>query len=119
MGGDCFLSFDGLEIKNTKEYIDFIYTSGRQERFGSDGQQAHQQQAKGKIGKIADDGKVKLNIWKHRVRYFSDTLVIGSKTFIESSYKRFDDLLVKKDRKVHKLPLSDGIFSIRHINLKT
>jgi len=116
MGEDCLLSFDGLEIKNTREYIDFIYTAGRQERFGSDGQQAHQQQAK---GKIADDGKVKLNIWKHRIRYFSDTLVIGSKTFIESSYKRFDDLLVKKDRKVHKLPLSDGIFSIRQINLNT
>jgi len=114
VGIGSFLSFDGVEVSDINEYIDFIYTAGREECFNSEGE-AHQQQTRGKID---DNGKVKLNLWKHRVKYFSDTLVIGSRSFIESSYKRFDHLLNKKDRKVHKLPLSDGMFSIRQIRLE-
>ena len=106
---DSFLSFDGIEVGCIEDYIGFIYRVGKESCFEGEGT------AK---GKIAESDKAELNLWSHRVRYFSDTLVIGSKSFIESSYKRFGHLLEKKDRSPHKLPISDGMFSVRRLKLK-
>jgi len=103
-GVDDFLSFDGIEIDGVEEYIAFIYRAGKESRFEGEDK-----------AKIDENDKADLNIWSHRVRYFSDTLVIGSKSFIESSYKKFEHLLKKKDRKAHKLPISEGMFSIRQL----
>jgi tryptophan synthase alpha subunit len=52
-----------------------------------------------------------------RVRYFSDGLVVGSKIFIKNAYARFSkDIILKKDRKAHKTPLGNYIYTLRHIN---
>ena len=51
-----------------------------------------------------------------RVRYFSDGLVVGSKIFIKNAYARFSkDVILKKDRKAHKTPLGNYIYTLRHI----
>jgi len=51
-----------------------------------------------------------------RVRYFSDGLVVGSKIFIKDAYARFSkDIILKKDRKAHKTPLGNYIYTLRHI----
>ena len=106
---DRFLSFEGIEVVGIEDYMEFIYRAGKESRFGDEGT------AK---GKIAENDKAELNLWNHKIRYFSDTLIIGSKSFVESSYKIFEHLLDKKDRKTHKLPVSEGIFSIRQLRMK-
>ena len=51
-----------------------------------------------------------------RVRYFSDGLVVGSKIFIKNAYARFGrDIILKKDRKAHKTPLGNYIYTLRNI----
>jgi REP element-mobilizing transposase RayT len=55
-----------------------------------------------------------------RVRYFSDGLVVGSKIFIKNAYARFGkDIILKKDRRAHKIPLSDSLYTLRQIKLSS
>jgi len=95
---DDLLTFAGTEISNADDYFSFVYGVGKLER------------------NVEADGAV--NIWHHKVRYFTDTLVIGSKGFIESTYKIFEDKITKKERKAHKVPIdsSTGLYSMQRLN---
>ena len=106
---DGFLSFEGTEIEKMNDYVSFIYGIGKLERKTNSGR---------KKGKISEDFKPAINVWQHRIRYFSDTLVIGSKGFIEAAYKRFEDEIMKKERKAHKIPvdLPGRLYSIQRLN---
>jgi len=44
--------------------------------------------------------------------------MIGSKGFIESAYKMFEDKITKKERKAHKIPLNlpVSLYSIQRLN---
>ncbi len=106
---DDFLSFEGTEIDRIEDYISFIYGVGKVERKSYQGTEK---------GKISEDSRPEISLWQHRIRYFSDTLVIGSKGFIEYAYKTFDDKITKKERKAHKIPidLPHNLYSIRRLN---
>jgi len=105
---DNFLTFEGVEIENVRDYVSFIYQAGKVNKRGADGKEL------GKIDKSADSA---VNIWKHRVRYFSEGVVLGSKNFIEESFKRFGDKILKKGRKLYEVPLiSTDLYSIKRVN---
>ena len=56
----------------------------------------------------------KAEIFKHRVRYFTDGAVIGSKGFIKYAYNQFGGRVIKKkDRNAHKTNIGSDIFSLR------
>ena len=105
---DDFLSFEGTEIDNIGDYVSFVYGVGKLERKTESGREK---------GRISEEAEVAVNIWQHRVRYFTDTLVIGSKGFIESAYRKFEDKISKKERKAYKVPIGlGGIYSIQRLN---
>jgi len=106
---DDFLSFEGTEIDKMDDYVSFIYGIGKIERKTDYGR---------KKDNISEDSRPEINLWQHRIRYFSDTLVIGSKGFIESAYKTFEDKITKKERKAHKIPidLPHDLYSIQRLN---
>jgi putative transposase len=59
----------------------------------------------------------KSEIFLYRWRYFSDSLVLGSKSFIQSAYSRFSGVVFyKKERKGYATGISEGIFSLRRLN---
>ena len=106
---DAFLSFEGTEIDKMEDYVSFVYGAGKLEKKNNEGMEK---------GKISEDSGHEINLWHHRIRYFSDTLVIGSKGFIEYAYKTFEDKITKKERKAHKIPinLQHDLYSIRRLN---
>ncbi|WP_273266794.1 transposase [Flexistipes sinusarabici] len=106
---DDFLSFEGTEIDKIEDYVSFVYGVGKLERKSYNGAEK---------GKISEDSRPEINLWRHRIRYFSDTLVIGSKGFIEYAYKTFEDKITKKERKAHKIPINlpQDLYSIRRLN---
>lgn len=106
---DNFLSLEGTEIDNLTDYESFIYGVGKLEKKSDAGAEK---------GKISKDASSAINLWEHRIRYFSDTLVIGSKGFIESAYKMFENKITKKERKAHKIPvdLPHDLYSIQRLN---
>lgn len=107
--GDGFLSFEGTEIRDLREYLEFLYQVGKSDRVDEMGNLQ---------GKIEDGARPRLNIFKHRVRYFTDTLVIGSKGFVEDAYRKFSDLIKKKDRNAHRVPIDSEVmlYSLRRLN---
>ncbi|MEC9492912.1 transposase [Flexistipes sp.] len=106
---DDFLSFEGTEIDRIEDYVSFIYGVGKVERKSYQGAEK---------GRISEDSRPEISLWQHRIRYFSDTLVIGSKGFIEYAYKTFEDKITKKERRAHKIPidLTHNLYSIRRLN---
>ncbi|AEI14607.1 hypothetical protein Flexsi_0948 [Flexistipes sinusarabici DSM 4947] len=106
---DDLLSFEGTEIDSFKDYVSFVYGVGKLEKKTEKGKEK---------GRISDETDAAVNIWHHKVRYFTDTLVIGSKGFIEYAYKTFDDKISKKERKAHKVPidLPYQLYSIQRLN---
>lgn len=105
---DNFLTFDGIEIDNVKDYVSFIYQVGKLKKVGADGKE---------LGKIDESAEVEVNIWRHRVRYFTEGVVLGSKNFIEASLKRFGDKILKKGKKLYEVPLIfTDLYSIKRVN---
>jgi hypothetical protein len=113
-----FLSFEGVfeddnSSKDFLRYREFLYNKGVVE-----------QESKGKISgeiineEIERDFKLgEAELFRYRIRYFTDGLVLGSKDFIKSSYSMFGGtIILKKDRRIHKTGLTKGIFSIRRLN---
>jgi len=106
---DAFLSFEGTEIDKVEDYVSFVYGVGKLERKSYQGTEK---------GRISEYSRPEISLWHHRIRYFSDTLVIGSKGFIEFAYKTFEDKITKKERKAHKIPIdfTHDLYSIRRLN---
>ena len=52
--------------------------------------------------------------FRYRTRYFSDSGIIGTKEFVSINYKRFKDIFMSKREKVPKLVNGlDGIYSLK------
>ena len=104
VGIEDFLSYEGTEIKDFKEYAEFVYMVGCIEVKG-----------KKKQSKIKLMPK-KRNIYLGRIRYFSDGVVIGSKGFVKEAYNRFSEIITKKNKIAHRVKELGSIFSIRRLN---
>lgn len=113
---DNFLSFDGVFDKNDRYtinlYRELIYRAGGV--------------AKGDTGEICVEeikreisGNFELpkaEVFKYRMRYFTDGMVIGSKSFIKEAYDKYGGtIIMKKDRNAHKTDMSEKVFSLRCI----
>ena len=120
---DGFLSFSGLfefedHEENQKEllrqYRSFVYEVGGEiEKPG----QAMIGQDLLKVEKDRDFEIPKSEVLRYRWRYFSDGLVLGSKSFVQSAYTRFSGVVFyKKERKEHATGIAKGIFSLRRLN---
>jgi hypothetical protein len=64
-----------------------------------------------------NDFKLKrLQRFRYRTRYFTDSGIIGTKEFVAGNYRRFKDLFMSKKDKIHR-PVAglDGIFSLKRL----
>jgi putative transposase len=121
---DGFLSFDfGLKefgVKDKKErirrYRRYVYEAGaigRSDKPGSkviDGKMLNKERKKGfKINRM--------DRFKNRTRYFTDTGIIGTKAFVTRHYKQFKDRFQTKNEKIPQ-PVSGltGIFSLKRLS---
>jgi putative transposase len=120
---DGFLTFSGLfEFEDHKEngkellrqYRSFVYEVGGEiEKPG----QAMINENLLKSEKERGFEIPKSEILLYRWRYFSDGLVLGSKSFIQLAYTRFSGVVFyKRERKGHATGISKGIFSLRRLN---
>ena len=120
---DNFLSLDfGLQEfgildaeKRLREYRKYIYEAGAVDR--------------SEIGqrKIINDVVVKnerkkaFNIskvdrFRYRTRYFTDSGIIGTKEFVSINYQRFKDMFMSKRDKIPKMVAGlDGIYSLKRL----
>ncbi|MCP4750563.1 MAG: hypothetical protein GY866_06700 [Proteobacteria bacterium] len=117
---DDFLSLEfgvqGEENLDLKERIEryrrFVYEIGSLEsdkgKSIDSGIVEKQRKKQFKIGKV--------DCFKYRTRYFTDSGVIGSKKFVFENYQRFKDLFDSKREKVPK-PIKglDGVFSLKRL----
>jgi hypothetical protein len=54
--------------------------------------------------------------FRYRTRYFTDSGVIGSKEFVSMNYKRFKDVFMSKREKIPR-PVAglDGVYSLKRL----
>jgi putative transposase len=120
---DKFLSTDfGLKefnVKSEKErirsYRRYVYEAGAVDR-SEKGQR-----------KVIDDSVLKkeqkreyeisrIDRFRYRTRYFTDSGVIGSKEFVSMNYQRFKDVFMSKREKIPKPVVGlDGIYSLKRL----
>ena len=51
-----------------------------------------------------------------RSRYFTDSAVIGTREFVQDSFKRFRDALnIKKERQPKRITGLDGMYSLKRL----
>lgn len=55
--------------------------------------------------------------FRYRTRYFTDSGIIGTKSFVAENYQRFKQLFQSKHEKEPK-PVTgiDGLFSLKHLS---
>ena len=111
---DGFLSFEGVfetDDKNALNYYrELVYKAGGIEK--EDASKIDIEIIKKEISR--DFNMPKNELYLKKVRYFSDGLVIGSKSFIREAYAIFSgDIIKKKERKAHKTGIGENIYSIR------
>ncbi|MEF3169453.1 MAG: transposase [Deltaproteobacteria bacterium] len=100
-----FLSWGGMDWQDVRQYWVMVYEVGKGGRVDSKGH------AK---GRIREDLEVPLGLWRHKVRFFTDSLVLGSKAFVQNAYERFSECLHKKERRAHRAAM-EGVFSLRRL----
>ncbi len=120
---DRFLSFNfGLKEfgkMNAKErlrkYRRYVYEAGAIN---------HPEKAKGKMidQKVVEKERKKdyeitrIDRFQHRIRYFSDSGIIGSKEFVYNNYLKFKDLFQsKKEKKPKPVKGLEGIYSLKRL----
>jgi hypothetical protein len=120
---DGFLSLDfGLKefgILNAedrlKHYRRYVYEAGAVNRSGKP--------TAGVINNsvLANERKDKFELkrvqrFRYRTRYFTDSGIIGTKAYVSSNYRRFKDIFMSKSEKVPR-PVAglDGIYSLKRL----
>ncbi len=54
--------------------------------------------------------------FRYRTRYFTDSGIIGTKDFVSSNYHRFKDVFMSKREKVPRIIAGlDGIYSLKRL----
>jgi hypothetical protein len=58
----------------------------------------------------------RIDRFRYRTRYFTDSGIIGSKEFVSSNYQRFKDVFMSKREKIPK-PVTglDGVYSLKRL----
>ena len=120
---DNFLSLDfGLQEfgildaeERLREYRRYVYEAGAVDR-SEIGQrkvirEAVVEQERKKAFKIS-----KVDRFRYRRRYFTDSGVIGTKEFVSTNYHRFKDIFMSKREKIPKAVAGlDGIYSLKRL----
>ncbi len=59
----------------------------------------------------------KVDRFRYRTRYFSDSGIIGTKEFVSINYTRFKDIFMSKREKVPKAVAGlDGVYSLKRLS---
>ncbi len=58
----------------------------------------------------------RIDRFRYRTRYFTDSGIIGTKEFVSMNYQRFKDLFMSKREKIPK-PVAglDGVYSLKRL----
>lgn len=111
-----YLSFDGIYNDKDKNVISmyrkYMYGEGVNRKPGKEKIESSVY--------IEENGREfeipPVELFRYRIRYFSEGMVLGSKNFIKSAYMKFGNVVImKKERKIYKSGFSDNIFSIRQL----
>ena len=58
----------------------------------------------------------RIDRFRYRTRYFTDSGIIGSKEFVSMNYQKFKDLFMSKREKIPKLVSGlDGVYSLKRL----
>ena len=119
---DGFLSLDfGLQeavaldaAEKLRRYRQYVYESGELETGRGariDADTAEQERKKGY--KFTRKDRL-----MQRSRYFTDSAVIGTREFVQDSFKRFRDALnIKKDRQPKRISGLEGMYSLKRLGM--
>jgi len=111
-----FLSFDGLTFEGMRtafsKYRKLIYQYGGIDKVG-----------KGRIdeklikqAEQADYQQPASELFTNRIKYLTDGLIIGSKTFLKQAYAVFGgNIIMKKNRHIYKTGAGNGVLSVRKL----
>ena len=113
---DGFLDFGGIfetdSAVRLRQYRGFVYRAGGIEAEDRGGIYKKIVSAEKEGGYVLPEG----DIFRNRLRSFSDGLVLGSEGFIRDAYDRFSgQIFFKKERRVHEAVVGGRVFSIRRL----
>jgi hypothetical protein len=58
----------------------------------------------------------RINRFRYRTRYFTDSGIIGTKEFVSINYQRFKDIFMSKREKIPKAIAGlDGVYSLKRL----
>ena len=58
----------------------------------------------------------RIDRFRYRTRYFTDSGIIGTKEFVSENYQRFKDVFMSKREKIPKLVSGlDGVYSLKRL----
>jgi len=120
---DNFLSLDfGLKEfgvldaeERLKHYRRYVYEAGAVNRSEKPSSRVINSSVLAKEQK--DDFELKrVQRFRYRTRYFTDSGIIGTKAFVSSNYHRFKDVFMSKREKVPRPVVGlDGVFSLKRL----
>ena len=120
---DNFLSLDfGLQefgILDTKErlrgYRRYVYEAGAVDR-SEIGQRKVIKEAVVKKERKKEYKICRVDRFRYRTRYFTDSGIIGTKEFVSANYHRFKDIFMSKNEKIPKAVSGlEGIYSLKRL----
>ena len=114
-----FLSLGLLGLENVQEsplasYRRFVYEVGSLER--SDGKRPIPKAISGKEER-AGYRITRPALFRYRSRYFTESVVLGSRVFVKALYRRLQPCLkTRKDRAPVRVQGSEGLYSLKRLN---
>ncbi len=104
-----FLSMDGIsdisKANSIKGYLDYLYFTGDIQNFSPNSRM---------IKEKIDSYLIQPGIFRSKANIFSNSIVLGSYSFVQDSYEKFgESILIKKSKRIYKTDFSNKIFSVR------
>jgi len=104
-----FLSMDGIsdisKANSIKGYLDYLYFTGDIQNFSPNSRM---------IKEKIDSYSIQPGIFRSKANIFSNSIVLGSYSFVQDSYEKFgESILIKKSKRIYKTDFSNKIFSVR------
>jgi hypothetical protein len=98
-----------------KRYRRYVYEGGVLDRSGKPGAGVIDKNVLEKERK--NDFELKrVQRFRYRTRYFTDSGIIGTKEFVSGNYRRFKDLFMsKRDKRPNPVAGLDGIYSLKRL----
>ncbi len=120
---DNFLSLDfGLQefgVLDAKErlqgYRRYVYEAGAVDRYRI-GQNKVIREAVVEKERKKEFKNSRVDRFRYKTRYFTDSGIIGTKDFVSKNYKRFKDIFMSKREKIPKAVAGlDGVYSLKRL----